>query len=336
MTSCALFVKQLPRAEDRVNSVTDLATSIVAGDRRALARGLTIVERGGAYVRNLRQALAHVPPSYIVGITGAPGAGKSTLTTALAQSLRQQAYTIGIIAVDPSSPLSGGSLLGDRIRMYDLAGDSGVFIRSMANRGRFGGLAATTADAALLMRAAGFDLILLETVGAGQSDVSVADVADSVLLVEAPGMGDEVQSIKAGLLEVADIIAVSKSDRPDAQATMQQLRALVRMHHPSDETWQVPVVGVSAYARTGIDELRDALLAHRDWLATHPATPRQRYRRRLALQRAIEMHVLESIQQMPEWQDALTNIHDLSVDVDDVAAVLVGQWRALPPTSSGN
>jgi LAO/AO transport system kinase len=310
-----------------VNSPGALATAICAGDRRALARGLTLVERGGSDVRLLRQALTHVPAGHVVGITGAPGAGKSTLTTALAQSMRQHQLTVGIIAIDPSSPLSGGSLLGDRIRMYDLAGDSGVFIRSMANRGRLGGLAAATTDAALLMRAAGFDIILLETVGAGQSDVAVADVADTVLLVEAPGMGDEVQSIKAGVLEVADVIAVSKSDRPDASATLQQLRALVRMQHPEDDVWQVPVVGVSAVARTGIDALRDALLTHRDWIATHPVTPRQMHRRRMALHRAIEMQVMESIQQLPEWQQALQQLADMACDVDEVATSMIQRWQ---------
>lgn len=322
-----LFVMPWRHGEVTVNNPIDIATAICAGDRRALARGLTVVERGGPHVRALRQALAHVPMSHVIGITGAPGAGKSTLTTALAQSIRQRQLTVGIIAIDPSSPLSGGSLLGDRIRMYDLAGDEGVFIRSMANRGRLGGLAAATTDAALLMHAAGFDVVLLETVGAGQSDVAVADVADTVLLVEAPGMGDEVQSIKAGLLEVADVIAVSKSDRPDASATLQQLRALVRMHHVDADDWQVPVIGVSAVAHTGIDELRDQLLAHQQWLHLHPIAPRQMHRRRLALQRAIEMQVVEAIQQTSAWHDALRHIADEHTHVDDVAASIIAHWR---------
>lgn len=311
-----------------MSSMRELARAICDGDRRALARGLTLVERGGTVVRDLRRALAHLPQGYVIGITGAPGAGKSTLTTSIAQSLRQHQLTVGIIAIDPSSPLSGGALLGDRIRMYDLAGDSGVFIRSMANRGRLGGLAAATTDAALLMHAAGYDVVVLETVGAGQSDVAVADVADTVLLVEAPGMGDEVQSIKAGLLEVADVIAVSKSDRPDARATLQQLQALVRMLHPTEDDWQVPVVGVSALARTGIDTLRDALLAHRAWLALHPRSPRQMYRRRIALQRAIETQVMDAIQQFPEWSQALDQLHDATVDIDAMAQQLVSQWCA--------
>lgn len=289
-------------------TVQQLATDVRRGDRRALARALTLIERGGAPVRSLRQALAGHGVGSLVGITGAPGAGKSSLTTVIAQELRQRGMQVGIIAVDPSSPLSGGSLLGDRIRMYDLAGDSGVFIRSMANRGQYGGLAATTLDAAMLMRAAGFGMVLLETVGAGQSDVAVVDVADTVLLVEAPGMGDEVQSIKAGLLEVADVIVVSKSDRTDAPATLQQLRALIRMQMDADDVWSVPVLPVSALRQTGVADLVNALLAHAQWLQTHPATWRQQRRQLLSLQRALEAQLRDAVQQLPGWTTALTQL----------------------------
>ncbi|NBU65553.1 MAG: methylmalonyl Co-A mutase-associated GTPase MeaB, partial [Chloroflexia bacterium] len=251
----------------------------------------------------------------LVGITGAPGAGKSSLTTVITQELRRRGMQVGIIAVDPSSPLSGGSLLGDRIRMYDLAGDSGVFIRSMANRGQYGGLAASTLDAAMLMRAAGFGMVLLETVGAGQSDVAVVDVADTVLLVESPGMGDEVQSIKAGLLEVADVIVVSKSDRPDSSATLQQLRALMRMQMGSDDVWSVPVLPVSAIQQTGVAELVDALLAHAEWLQVHPPTWRQQRRYLLALQRAIDVQLREALQQLPGWSVALAQLGQYDSDL---------------------
>ena len=283
-------------------TVQQLANEVRRGDRRALARALTLIDRGGAPVRSLRRALAGYGVGSLVGITGAPGAGKSSLTTVITQELRQRGMQVGIIAVDPSSPLSGGSLLGDRIRMYDLAGDSGVLIRSMANRGQYGGLAATTLDAAMLMRAAGFGMVLLETVGAGQSDVAVVDVADTVLLVEAPGMGDEVQSIKAGLLEVADVIVVSKSDRPDAPATLQQLRALVRMP-------------VSALRQTGVADLVDALLAHAQWLQTHPVTWRQQRRQLLALQRALESQLRDAVQQLPGWTTALAQLGQSDSDV---------------------
>ncbi|MFN7471218.1 MAG: methylmalonyl Co-A mutase-associated GTPase MeaB [Roseiflexaceae bacterium] len=304
------------------------ADAIVQGDRRMLAQALTTVERGGADARAMVRCLPALPEGRVIGITGAPGAGKSTLTTALAQAFRARGMTVAIIAVDPSSPLTGGSLLGDRIRMYDLAGDSGVFIRSMANRGRFGGIAAATADAMALMTAAGFAVILIETVGAGQSDVAVADVADTILLVEAPGMGDEVQSIKAGLLEVADVIAVSKSDRADAAATLQQLRALVQMQHPSNDAWPVAVCGVSALQQTGIEELTDALLAHRSFLATHPHTARALYRRRMSLQRAIEVQLYEAVGRTTAWQSAHTLLtHDASIDIDVLAQQILAEWR---------
>lgn len=302
--------------------VVALADAVRNGDRRALARALTLIERGGAPVRQLRAALGNTATGALVGITGAPGAGKSTLTTELARQLRLRGLQVGIIAVDPSSPLSGGSLLGDRIRMYDLAGDSGVFIRSMANRGQYGGLAATTMDAALLMRAAGFPIVLLETVGAGQSDVAVADVADTVVLVEAPGMGDEVQSIKAGLLEVADVIVVSKSDRPDAASTLQQLRALVRMQMYADDAWEVPVLAVSALRHQGVDACIDAVLAHGVWQANHPHTRRRRYQHQLALQRAVSNLVLEHVMHDTTWEHALSLIQT-PTDIDQWAQQLV-------------
>jgi LAO/AO transport system kinase len=304
------------------------ADAIVQGDRRVLAQALTTVERGGADARALLRILPAHPDGRVIGITGAPGAGKSTLTTALAQAFRARGMTVAIIAVDPSSPLTGGSLLGDRIRMYDLAGDSGVFIRSMANRGRLGGIAAATADATALMAAAGFSVIMIETVGAGQSDVAVADVADTILLVEAPGMGDEVQSIKAGLLEVADVIAVSKSDRADAAATLQQLRTLVQMQHPSDDSWPVPVCGVSALQHTGIEALTDALLAHQRFLATHPHTARALHRRRMSLHRAIEVQLYEAVSRTAAWQSAHTLLkHDARINIDMLAQQILAEWR---------
>lgn len=304
------------------------ARAINSGDRRALAQGLTIIERGGPDAKALRRSLTPRAATHVIGITGAPGAGKSTLTTVLARELRRRTLTVGILAIDPSSPLSGGSILGDRIRMYDLAGDSGVFIRSMANRGRYGGIAGATADAIRAFSAAGYDVVLLETVGAGQSDVAVADVADTVLLVEAPGMGDEVQSIKAGLLEVADIIAVSKSDRPDAQATLQQLRALVQMQHPAPGDWQVEVCGVSALAQTGIPELVDGLLTHGIWLRANPLTLRQRHRRVVALQRSVETLLLEALSQTPQWQQALSALAQTDCDIEGLAESLLHDWRA--------
>jgi len=206
----------------------ELTGAALAGDRRALARLLTAVENrtavGEAALRTLYPLAGR---AHLVGITGAPGAGKSTLVSALIAELRAHDRTVGVIAVDPSSPITGGALLGDRVRMQAYALDRDVFIRSMASRGHAGGLASTSAAAAAVLDACGFDLVLLETVGTGQSEVEVAAAADTTVVLEAPEMGDEVQAIKAGLLEVADIVVVNKGDRPGAQRTASQLRAML-------------------------------------------------------------------------------------------------------------
>jgi LAO/AO transport system kinase len=206
----------------------ELADAAVAGDRRALARLLTAVENRTAIAEAaLRRLYPGTGRAHLVGITGAPGAGKSTLVAALIAEARLVGRTVAVVAVDPSSPITGGALLGDRVRMQAYASDDGVFIRSMASRGHAGGLAATSTSAATVLDAAGFDLVLLETVGTGQSEVEVAATADTTVVLEAPDMGDEVQAIKAGLLEVADIVVVNKGDRPGAQRTAAQLRAML-------------------------------------------------------------------------------------------------------------
>jgi LAO/AO transport system kinase len=206
----------------------ELADAAVAGDRRALARLLTAVENRTATAEAALRRLHPVAGgAHLVGITGAPGAGKSTLVAALIAEARLAGRAVAVVAVDPSSPITGGALLGDRVRMQAYASDDGVFIRSMAARGHAGGLAATSTNAATVLDAAGFDLVLLETVGTGQSEVEVAAAADTTVVLEAPDMGDEVQAIKAGLLEVADIVVVNKGDRPGAQRTASQLRAML-------------------------------------------------------------------------------------------------------------
>ena len=205
-----------------------LSSAARAGDRRALARLLTAVENHTAVAEQAMRILYPLAGSaHLVGITGPPGAGKSTLVAALIAELRAAGRTVAVVAVDPSSPITGGALLGDRVRMQSYASDDGVFIRSMASRGHAGGLAATSTTAATVFDAAGFDIVLLETVGTGQSEVEVAAAADTTVVLEAPEMGDEVQAIKAGLLEVADIVVVNKGDRPGAQRSAAQLRAML-------------------------------------------------------------------------------------------------------------
>lgn len=274
----------------------DLVKAVVEGNRRALARLLTWVENGREGVDGL---LAELYPrtgrAWVIGVTGAPGTGKSSLVNVLAQAYRKQAKTVGIVAVDPTSPFTGGAILGDRIRMRDLSGDPGVFIRSMATRGSLGGLARTTRDAVRVMDAGGFDVVLIETVGAGQSEIDIARAAQTTLVVEAPGLGDDVQAIKAGILEIADVLVVNKADRPGAINTVRALRAMLELGHPSArgsmsrhhgqlmqveqpkadahaDLWLPPVVQTVAASDgsetgKGIDELLDAIVKHREYLA---------------------------------------------------------------------
>ncbi|MGP1674826.1 MAG: methylmalonyl Co-A mutase-associated GTPase MeaB [Candidatus Limnocylindrales bacterium] len=229
--------------EDPAARGLELADAAIAGDRRALARVLTAVEnRSPLAEAALRRLYPVAGRAHLVGITGPPGAGKSTLVAALIGEVRAAGRAVAVVAVDPSSPITGGALLGDRVRMQAYAGDGDVFIRSMASRGHAGGLASTTATAAAVLDAAGFDLVLIETVGTGQSEVEVAAAADTTVVLEAPEMGDEVQAIKAGLLEVADLVVVNKGDKPGAMRTAAQLRAML-----------VPTVGRSGAAASAPD-----------------------------------------------------------------------------------
>jgi LAO/AO transport system kinase len=237
------------------------------GDRRALARLLTEVEnRTAAGEEALRQLYPHAGQAHLVGVTGAPGSGKSTLVAALVGAAREAGRPVAVIAIDPSSPITGGAILGDRVRMQHHAGDRDVFIRSMASRGHAGGLATSTVAAAAVLDACGFPLVLIETVGTGQSEVEVAAIADTTLVVQAPEMGDEVQAIKAGLLEVADIVVVNKADRPGADRAAGQLRAMLTVGAQHDRAMgdrprpkRPQVLLASALTGAGVPELLAAL-----------------------------------------------------------------------------
>jgi LAO/AO transport system kinase len=260
--------RRIEGAEARAQALADAARG---GDRRALARLLTAVENRTEVAEHaLRRLYPVAGAAHLVGITGPPGAGKSTLVAALIAELRARGRSVAVVAVDPSSPITGGALLGDRVRMQAYAGDDGVFIRSMASRGHAGGLAATSTAAATVLDAAGFDIVLLETVGTGQSEVEVAAAADTTVVLEAPEMGDEVQAIKAGLLEVADLVVVNKGDRPGAQRTAAQLRAMLvptvarKDQDPSRPAPKRPEVLVTTAATgDGVPELLAALDRHR-------------------------------------------------------------------------
>jgi LAO/AO transport system kinase len=249
---------------------------IASGERRPLARLLTRIENGDPSVREWLPDLFRAGRgAHLVGITGPPGSGKSTLVSALIGEWRRRGRRVGILAVDPSSPYTRGAILGDRIRMMDHAADRDVFMRSMASRGELGGLAATTWIAAAALDAAGYDPILVETVGAGQSEVEVARLAETTVVVEVPEMGDEVQAIKAGLLEVADIIAVNKGDRPGADRAARQLRAMLSTAGGRIERKPPPVLVTTATTGEGVTALVESIEAHRS-LAREPLAARER------------------------------------------------------------
>jgi len=247
----------------------DLLPRVLEGDVAAIARLLSRAEAADPECREtLGEVYARAGKSHVIGITGVPGSGKSTMVSVLAGRLRKLGHKVGIIAIDPSSPYSGGSIMGDRIRMSDLAGDEGVYIRSMATRGALGGMARATLDSVDILDVAGYDYILIETVGVGQDEVEVASASHTTLVVSAPGLGDEIQAIKAGILEIADIHVVSKSDRPDARSTISDLKQMLALGISLDSTaaWRPPVVATSSMKGEGFEELVSALEKHRAFL----------------------------------------------------------------------
>jgi LAO/AO transport system kinase len=244
----------------------DLADQLRSGDPRALARAISTVENHApGWIELLKELFPHTGKALTIGLTGAPGAGKSTLVDQLAKQYRAQSKTVGIIAVDPSSPYTGGAILGDRIRMQQHFSDPGIYIRSMATRGSLGGLARTTADVASVLDAAGRDLILIETVGVGQDEIDIVRLADVTVVILVPGMGDDVQTIKAGIMEIADIFVINKVDREGAERVEREIRAMQSLAVRSDE-WTPPIVKTVATENQGTMELADAVAAYESHL----------------------------------------------------------------------
>src|SRR5258708_2645536 len=247
-----------------------LVTAAEARDPRALARLLSLVENCSPDLRRIMKVIAPMTGhARVVGLTGSPGVGKSTVTGALIRGYREQGLRVGVLAVDPSSPFSGGALLGDRVRMQEHAIDDQVFIRSMASRGHLGGLSWATPQAVRILDAAGLDVVLIETVGVGQAEVEIASLADSALVVVAPGLGDSIQAAKAGILEIADVFAVNKSDRPGAQEVIRDLRTMLAMASYDAGDWKPLIVSTTAVTGEGSGDLGAAIERHPEWRARH-------------------------------------------------------------------
>ena len=254
-----------------------LANSILSGDPRSIARGISLVENDAAAGPALvRELFARSGRGFLVGITGAPGAGKSTLVDGLVSRWRKTGSTVGVLAVDPTSPFSGGAMLGDRVRMQAHAPDAGVFIRSMATRGHLGGLARATTDAAVVLDAAGKDYIAIETVGVGQDEVEIARTADVSIVVLVPGMGDDVQALKAGVMEIADIFVVNKADRDGADRTAAEVESLLGLHAYGEGEWRPPIVRTVATTGQGLDDLADNIARFRTESTTIGSRRRER------------------------------------------------------------
>jgi LAO/AO transport system kinase len=276
-------------------ATAELVERARAGEPLAIARLISLVEDDSPALREIAAALApHAGRARVLGLTGPPGVGKSTLTSALVGVYRARAERVGVLAVDPSSPFSGGALLGDRIRMHDHATDPEVFIRSMATRGHLGGLAWATPQALRVLDAAGCDVVLIETVGVGQSEVDIVSLADTTLVLLAPGMGDGIQAAKAGILEVADVFVVNKADRDGAEAAVRDLKHMISLGRKEipGARWRPPIVSTVGSAGAGVGELAAAIDAHRGWLVEHGELEARRTKRAAGEIEAITVRAL--------------------------------------------
>jgi LAO/AO transport system kinase len=321
----------------RAEQVDDLVARARDGESRAVARLVSMVEDASPQLREVMAALTpYAGRAQVVGLTGSPGVGKSTTTNALVKELRAAGHRVGVLAVDPSSPFSGGALLGDRVRMQDHATDPEVFIRSMASRGHLGGLSWTTPQALRVLDAAGFDVVLVETVGVGQSEVEVAGLADTTVVLMAPGLGDGIQAAKAGILEIGDVYVVNKADRDGAEQVRRELRSAVALGDRPEGAWKPPIVLTVAQSGRGLDELVKELERHRAWLEESGELTRRRARRAREEIEAIAVAALRE-----RWEH-VSGSHRSRADLDALAEAVVAGMKdpyaaadELVATSSG-
>jgi LAO/AO transport system kinase len=279
----------------RSRDVPTLVAGAREGDPRCVARLISLVEDGDPALPAVAAALApYAGNAQVVGLTGAPGVGKSTTTNELVRALRKAGHRVGVLAVDPSSPFTGGAILGDRVRMQEHTTDPGVYIRSMSSRGQLGGLAAATPQAVRVLEGAGCDVVLVETVGVGQAEVEIASLADTTLVLLAPGMGDAIQAVKAGVLEIADVFVINKADRPGADATYRDIQGMLSLGERGPGQWRPQVVRATAVRGEGIDDVVAAIEKHRNWLERTGELRRSRERRAAVEVEAIALGTLRA------------------------------------------
>lgn len=308
-------------------TIDEIVKGVLAGDRRSIARAITIAEDNTPEAQKLIAAIyPHTGKAHIIGLTGPGGSGKSTLIEKMVREYRRKGKTVGVVAVDPSSPFTGGAFLGDRIRMQELSTDEGVFIRSMATRNYAGGIAKATKDAVKILDAAGKDIILVETVGAGQSEVEIIKVAQSIVVIHAPGLGDDIQAIKAGLMEIADIFVVNKADRENADKAAMDIQAMLQLNNKKT-AWKPPILKTTALTGEGVSQLIEKLEEHKNFLEKEEERRKSLLRAEAELVEAIKEKivnvVINELKKEEKFEDLLHKILDKKIDPASAAEKLL-------------
>jgi LAO/AO transport system kinase len=312
-----------------LTKIEEIAQGVLAGDRRSIARAITVIENNAPKAQELISSIyPQTGKAHIIGLTGPGGSGKSTLIEKIIREYRQKDKTVGVIAVDPTSPFTGGAFLGDRIRMQDLSTDQGVFIRSMATRNYPGGIAKATKDAVKVLDAAGKNIVIVETVGAGQSEVEIIKVAQTIVVLFAPGLGDEIQAIKAGIMEIGDIFVVNKADRENANKAVMDIQAILQLNN-KEKTWKPPVLTTTALTGEGVSQLIKKIEEHRLFLENELERKRSREKAEAELVEAIKEKVassiIEELKREGKFEEFLQRILEKKIDPASIAEKLLNE-----------
>ena len=312
-----------------MTKIEEIARGVLAADRRSIARAITVIENNAPKAQELISSIyPQTGKAHIIGLTGPGGSGKSTLIEKIIREYRQKDKTVGVIAVDPTSPFTGGAFLGDRIRMQDLSTDQGVFIRSMATRNYAGGIAKATKDAVKVLDAAGKNIVIVETVGAGQSEVEIIKVAQTIVVLFAPGLGDEIQAIKAGIMEIGDIFVVNKADRENANKAVMDIQAILQLNN-KEKTWKPPVLTTTALTGEGVSQLIKKIEEHRLFLENELERKRSREKAEAELVEAIKEKVassiIEELKNEGKFEEFLQRILEKKIDPASIAEKLLNE-----------